>query len=270
MRNESRNRHLFWVSYADLMTALFIVTLSLFVLSYKLFKDKEDVVIAKEKELSILADQLNAKEQAILSLQSKLDENEMQALSLIEELNSEQARLLVMEEEYRKLREIQKAIEKLDPNYFAYQPEYKRHILRKQVQFPAGQSVIKPQYQADLVNAGRELERLVKEINLEGTNIKYLLVIEGQASLDNYERNFELSYERALALQRLWQEQGITFDPNRVELIIAGSGTGGVGRVEGDEKKNQRFLIQIIPKIGELREIPEAKASEEGEDEEDE
>ena len=69
------NKELFWVSYADLMTALFIVTLSLFILSYKLFKDKEDIVIAKEEKLEIMENQLNAKKEAIQILQNELDEN---------------------------------------------------------------------------------------------------------------------------------------------------------------------------------------------------
>ena len=37
--------------------------------------------------------------------------------------------------------------------------------------------------------------------------------------------------------------------------MISGSGEGGAGRDPIDEEKNQRFLIQIIPKIGELKAI---------------
>ncbi len=260
MRKSEGN--LFWVSYADLMTALFIVMLALFILSYKLFKDKADIVAARDVELELIEDRLNAKERAILQLQSKLSVEEMNAASLIEELNLEKARLVVMEAEYLKLREILKAIEKLDQRYFVYQPEYKRHVLRRQVQFPKGSAVINADYQAELRAAGQELLRLVNEIELEGTNIKYLLVIEGQASADNYSRNYELSYERALSLSRLWKNQGINFDPNRVEVIISGSGEGGVGRNTDNEALNQRFLIQIIPKIGELKDIPPRAESE--------
>jgi hypothetical protein len=252
------NKELFWVSYADLMTALFIVTLSLFILSYKLFKDKEDIVIGKEKELEILADQLNAKERAIQILQNELDDNELQALSLIEVLDAERGRLAVLEKEYLKIREIQKAIEKLNPEYFVYQPEYKRHVLRRNVKFAAKMSDIPEADKPYLINAGKELLRLIDDIDLEGFDIKYLLIIEGMASKDNYELNDELSYARALAIKEFWDSEGLNFDANRVEIQIAGSGVKGVGRDTQNERNNQRILVQILPKIGELKDIPPA------------
>jgi flagellar motor protein MotB len=75
-----------------------------------------------------------------------------------------------------------------------------------------------------------------------------LLVIEGQASKDNYSRNYELSYERALALRRLWSDNNIDFG-NNCEVLISGSGIGGSMR-ENEERLNQRFLIHIVPKPG--------------------
>lgn len=251
-----QSKSFFWLSYADLMTSLFIITLSLFILSYKLFKDREDIIIAKEQQLKLQEDTLNAQEQALIQVKGRLSDQQLTAASLVEELNLERARLVVMEEEYRKLREIQKAIEALDPEYFEYQPEYKRHILRKKVQFDAGKSFIKKTDRPDLVQAGRELMRLIRSLDQDsvGANVKYMLVIEGQASKDDYSKNYELSYERALSLFRLWEREGIEFD-NRVEVMISGSGDGGLGRVRRDERLNQRFLIQIIPKIGELEGI---------------
>ncbi|MEL6674303.1 MAG: OmpA family protein [Bacteroidota bacterium] len=243
---------LYWVSYADLMTALFIVALALFVLSYKMFKMREAEIINMEDELRVRSLELDKSTMAIDDLKRTLTDREFLANSLVEQLNNERARLLVMEEEYKKLREIQKAIENLDSRYFMYQPEYKRHVLRTQVTFPKGQSVINQQYQPMLMNAGRALKRLIDQLEPDD-NIKYLLVIEGMASKDAYTRNYELSYERALSLVRLWETQGIQFDPNRFEVMISGSGESGVGRDIQNEANNQRFLIQIIPKIGELR-----------------
>jgi hypothetical protein len=54
---------------------------------------------------------------------------------------------------------------------------------------------------------------------------------------------------------------GIDFEAKKyeglIDLQIAGNGWGGVGRFERDpqnfmknETKNQRFIIQIVPKIG--------------------
>ena len=103
-----------------------------------------------------------------------------------------------------------------------------------------------------LLNAGQRLESFTAELKRNGfEDVKYLVVIEGMASNDGYAFNSELSYERALALYRLWQRAGIRIDSSVCEVVIAGSGTGGVGRYGArEESKNQRFLIQILPKVG--------------------
>ncbi len=265
---DKNSRNFFWASYADLMTALFIVTLVLFVLSYKMFNDKAAAVLAQKDEIarqaSLLAQQeseiaarrasMLLQAQEIDSMHKNLALQQILADSLVQSLNDERGRLLVMEVEYRKLKEIEKSISSLDPQYFKFQPEYKRHVLAADVQFETGRAAIQAQYQNMLLEAGRELQRLIARIDTD-QNIKYMLVIEGSASRDSYTRNYELSYARALELYRLWERRGITFDKNRIEVIIAGSGTGGVGRVQSDEKKNQRFLIQIIPKVGTI-ELP--------------
>lgn len=243
---------LFWVSYADLMTALFIVMLALFVLSFRMFKVRQMELAETETTLKVRSLELDKQSMVLEELQRRLSEEEMFASTLIEQLNEEKARLLVMEEEYQKLQEIQRAIENLDSRYFVYQPEFKRHVLRTQVTFPKGQAVIAESYMPMLLEAGKALKQLVDRLNPDD-NIKYLMVIEGMASQDTYSRNYELSYERALSLSRLWEQQGIAFDQSRVEVMISGSGEGGVGRDDTNEQNNQRFLIQIIPKIGELK-----------------
>lgn len=250
MRKESAN--LFWLSYSDLFTALFFIMLALFVMSYKLFKDREARVNALAAQLKTRSEELDKRNAAMDQLQQRLSTSEYNAYSLIQQLESERQRLYVMEEEFKKLQEIQMAISALNPQHFEYQTAYKRHVLRSQVQFDKGSSQIKATYHAALKSAGQELQKLVTEL-VKDPAIKYTLVIEGQASRDNYARNYELSYERALALFQLWNQQGISFDPNRVEVIISGSGAGGVGRESSAEEKNQRFLIQIMPKIGELK-----------------
>lgn len=256
---------LFWMSYADLMTALFILTLTLFVLSYKLFKVHETDLFAAQAELRLREHELDQQQTTLLAQQADLEaqrkaaatfrqrwsEEEVHVASLVDELNAERQRLSVMEEEYRKLQEIQKAIENLDPRYFTYQAKFKRHVLHPQVKFDKGSVDITGHYRPMLVAAGQALKRLADRLE-PGDNVKYLLVIEGMSSKDRYRKNYELSYERALSLYRLWQEEGIDFDPNRFEIMISGSGSGGVGRDPRNEANNQRFLIQVIPKIGNL------------------
>ena len=99
-----------------------------------------------------------------------------------------------------------------------------------------------------LAKAGREIQSFLKS----HSENQYILIIEGQASKDNYLYNYELSYQRALALMRYWiEDSNITFGDN-CEILISGSGDGKLDthsmRETGDERENQRFLIHILPK----------------------
>ncbi|MDR0559885.1 MAG: OmpA family protein [Prevotellaceae bacterium] len=154
-------------------------------------------------------------------------------------------------EEFEKIEEIKKSLNNIDSAYFEYNPDYKKHILKIRVNFPTGKSDISNidynTLQA-LQKAGRAVKNQIDEVTKTNPEIQYLLIIEGQASKDNYTQNYELSYERALALSRFWQNSGIDFGKN-CEVLISGSGTGGSMR-DSYERNNQRFLIHIIPKTG--------------------
>jgi outer membrane protein OmpA-like peptidoglycan-associated protein len=163
---------------------------------------------------------------------------------------SEQALKL---EEFEKIEEIKKSLNNIDSTYFAYNADYKKHILKIRVNFPTGKSEISHidyNTQQALQEAGRAVKNQIDEVTRTNPEIQYLLIIEGQASKDNYTYNYELSYERALALSRFWQKSGIDFGKN-CEVLISGSGTGGSMR-STIESENQRFLIHIIPKTGEI------------------
>lgn len=150
-----------------------------------------------------------------------------------------------------KISEIEEAVNRIDTTYFDYNDIYKKHVLKIRVNFPVGVSnmdVIDDYTQSELRKAGSSIQNSLKKISQEYPEIKYLLVIEGQASKDNYPRNYELSYERALALNRFWANNSIDFGTN-CEVLISGSGTGGTMR-EDEERLNQRFLIHIVPKPG--------------------
>ena len=156
------------------------------------------------------------------------------------------------------IKNVQSAVQELPKKYFTYDETYKRFSLNRQIQFNAGESIIADYDKSYLINVGQAIENLITKLKsdpiLSKQDIRYLIVIEGMASKDNYIYNDELSYARALALFRLWQLSGIEFDKQLCELQIAGSGIGGIGRYT-EEKKNQRFLIQIIPKIDKLSNI---------------
>ena len=156
-------------------------------------------------------------------------------------------------EELRKIKEIQNATKQLDPAYFQYQPLYKRFALNRQIQFDGGSSTIPTADAPYLRGVGLSIKQLIDRLQSKyrNQNIKYLIVIEGMASRDGYRLNDQLSYYRALALRRFWLRENIVLNPDICEVIVGGSGEEGVGR-EQPERKNQRILIQIIPKIGTL------------------
>lgn len=159
------------------------------------------------------------------------------------------------ETEINKIKEIQNAISNIDSTYFSYNAEHKKHILKIDVGFQTNSAEItdiEEQTRIQLLNAGKAINQFIKEA-CEKYKAQYLLIIEGQASKDNFIRNNELSYERALALVNYWRNNGIYFNPEQCEVIISGSGQDGTLRIQPDvpgNVKNQRFLIHILPKPG--------------------
>lgn len=211
-----KKKDFFWISYADLMTSLFFVMLVLFVLFYTM----------QNSSISQLEDQ----------------KKQLQADSL----------------ELAKIKEIERALENINPRYFIYKKEYKKHILNINVGFRTGSSNMYDMDEAtriEIRDAGSSLQHLMNSLPTND-NVKYLIVIEGQASRDGASVNDDLSYNRAIALRNFWF--GLNPNLNNVlpncEVIIAGSGQYGVPRQLPDiPPANQRFLITIIPKIGELK-----------------
>ena len=213
-----QSKDFFWPSYVDLMTALFLTMLVLFVLSYKLFRDKR---------------------------------------ASLEQAN---AKLEVQLKEKKKLDEIKLALKKLESRYFKYNPKYKRYELNFPVQFAGWSYALPPDSEGPLLNAGQFLARQMQGLD---ENVQYLVVVEGRAAKeprlpdsDPVNRDSDavrqLSYNRAMAVLRLWQVSGIT-RPKNVELIAAGSGQRGLGRYVGlSEGLNRRFIIQVQPKIGSI------------------
>lgn len=207
----------FWTSYSDLMTSLFFVMLVLFVLACAMLNNKAN--------------------------EAKNEANKAERLKE------------ATEKEMKKIREIEESIAAIDPQYFEYSAEHKKHILKIKVQFAKESADIPQSSREALIAAGRSIADFLKEKSSD--DIKYLLVIEGQSSKDNYLYNDELSYNRANALKHLWRQNGINFG-NKCEVIVSGSGTGGALRSPVNEE-NQRFLIHIIPKPGIIDRIENAQ-----------
>lgn len=160
--------------------------------------------------------------------------------------------------ELDRIKEIEKTVNNIDTAYFKYDAENKKHILNMQFLFPRGSydiSKIVPDKRTDLLKAGDVIKQLILKYP-EEENIKYLIVVEGQASKDNWAGNDDLSYHRAQSLIKFWEQNNIGLDKlKNCEIIVAGSGEKGVPRTQPDiGNANQRFLITIVPKIGQMKE----------------
>ena len=177
-------------------------------------------------------------------------------------------------DKYEEIKKIYQTVENIDPTYFEFDSTYVKHIFKIQVTYQKGEFDLYKlmadrtnKTEADslrrrIVAAGEEIQRTVQNLqNMHDKkqDIKYLVVIEGQASADGYYinpyfNNDVLSYQRALALHRFWQKNKIDFSAMpKCELVISGSGEGGVPRDTTREEFNQRFLIHIVPVIGNIR-----------------
>jgi len=208
-----KKNNFFWVSFSDLMTSLFFIMLVLFVVTIGYLQVEKKKAIDEKKVTDI---------------------------------------------QLKKIKELQTAVKQLPKEYFFYQPQYKRFKLNRQIQFGSGSTTINANDRDYLIDVGKSIIKLIDNLNknqkYKDFDIKYLVVIEGMSSKDKYYKNFELSYKRALSLYKLWKENGIEFNPEKnIEIQIAGSGTDGVREYSGEnERKNQQFLIHIVPKMGEI------------------
>lgn len=224
----------FWPSYVDIMTTMFAIMLVLFAVSYSRFK-------VKQKELEEFKDK------------------------------------------YEEIVSIYKAVDNIDPEYFEFNKDYLKHIFKIQVNYQKGKFSLDNLLQDDphsseynldeaarirrqIEDAGKEIRHTILNLQQNDSikaDIKYLVVIEGQASadgyhIDDYYNNDILSYQRALKLHEFWRDNaGIDFTKmEKCELVIAGSGEKGVPRAtrinDTDDSRNQRFLIHIVPVIGDI------------------
>ena len=219
--NKKKTGSHFWPSYSDLMTSLFFLMLVLFVLT-------------------------------IISLRNTL-------------IEAERLRK-VSEEQLRNVQQIQEAVNQLPTDYFEEDVSNKRWILKRSY----SPSFKKTDYDVRVLNdttrlikVGTSLMGVIQKLNImkedpkyKDMDITYLVVIEGMASKDSYYDNDALSYKRALSLYYLWKRNGISFEKSQCEVQVSGSGIRGRGRFNEDgynpeyEEKNQRIIIQIVPKIG--------------------
>ena len=178
------------------------------------------------------------------------------AISLLHrEIKSVEDERNATQAELAKINEIREAIQKIDTTYFEYNPDYKKHILKTVVKFKKGSSDINDldnKIKKELQDVKETISNFLGELVSKDRNASYLLVIEGQASRDDYSLNNQLSYERALSLFKFWfpNSNSLSFGKYPCEIVIAGAGYWEGKPRSSVNDENQRFLIQIMPKPG--------------------
>lgn len=220
----TKKKDFFWASYADLMTSMFFIMLVLFVLAVVMLKKENSRITAKLKE-------------------------------------------------FEKIEQIKSSINSINKKYFEYDKRYKKHVFKVEVNYPTGnfeiESLTNKNVKRDIVLAGKAIKSLIDSMAKKDSTVQYLVIIEGQSSKDyrtwgdtmGFRNNETLSFLRAFHLKKFWEKNNVRFDfkdQRMCELVVAGSGIGGVPRVntryEKNDSKNQRFLIHIIPKTGTIDE----------------
>lgn len=189
-------------------------------------------------------------------------------------LKQEQKKVQKRVEELEKIVKVYEQVEsnlkplKSDP-LFEYETQYKRFKLAFEVQFETDKFEMENllNYSSTISKidqAGFKLKSIIDKLYDEKlknseSNVSYILVISGYASKtsDNEYHNYELSYKRAWKLWDHWRNMGVDFENEKytelIDLQISGNGFGGVGRIEPSYSvANQRFLIQIFPKTGDI------------------
>ncbi len=213
----SNNKSFFWASYADLMTSLFFVMLTLFIVVIVALNNARKDAIEQSEEL-----------------QAKIDKAD-ELYDATRELDTNHSEYFQYYPEYKK---------------------HKLGVAVNFPMSSASMDNVPKETKDDLIKTGNILSNFINKAIKSNPQIQYLLIIEGQASRDNSIYNYELSYQRALSLKKFWEENGVVFNDENCEVLICGSGDGrlsGTGLMrEKTEKLNQRFLIHILPKPGKI------------------
>ena len=205
---DGKNNGSFWPSYVDIMTTLFAITLILFAVSFSRFK-------IKEKQLQLLVN------------------------------------------DYEKIITVYSTVGSIDSTrFFTYNEQYLKHLFTVDVEYQDKEYHIdklkldeKDSQKADtkrdsIIAAGRIIKNTILKLEKSNSDsIRFLVVIEGQSSKipfykNDWENNYTLSYLRAQFLIKFWKEHDIDLASiPKCEIIISGSGEGGLPRIVPSEEQ---------------------------------
>lgn len=231
----------FWLCYSDLLTSLFFIMLILFIVCIILLRITYGE-IESDKDLK----------QKIVELEQQISVRDSTQL-LLEQKIIDYEQILQLENQFKELN---------SSTALLYSEKHKTFIAKDFIGieiFKPEESIIKEEYIAKVDRVGNDLETLLKRLHLENPKFNYLLVIEGYSANDgamNKDRkyNYDLSFERALALYNRWRvDRNIDLRKYNTEILICGSGLNGINRDLKNEANNKRFVIQILPKISKFQ-----------------
>ncbi len=259
---DNNNNGSFWPSYVDVMTTLFAIMLVLFAVSFSRFK-------AKEREYQQTVDTLQKTQKQLNEIVDEYDDI-LKIYTTVGKIDATD--YFGYNKPYLK-------------HLFQINVEYqtKEYAINK-LKLDLSDVNAANKKRDSIVAAGELIKNTILELNssLPDTienNIKFLVIIEGQSSRipfneGPWRNNYTLSYLRAQYLNAFWKEHGIDLNSiPRCELIISGSGEEGVPREVPDktrltqlfpnsvdyqkqwhkiEERNQRFLINIVPVLGNI------------------
>lgn len=232
--SNSNKKSLFWTSFSDLMTSMFFAMLVLFVV----------VVVA-----------MGAANRNLQQTIIELEEAKKRAEATAEQLTQ----ITQLSEQFETLTTSSSLGYDADKRMF-----YAKDFVGIEI-FHSNTDTIKNEYLETVTNVGNDLQNILKQLNSNNKNFKYLLVIEGTAAIPWEQKisgtynpdspaMYDLSYRRALALYNKWKH--LNLRRYNTEIIIAGSGFNGINRDNINEDNNKRFIIQIIPKIDKPSDSP--------------
>lgn len=217
MARRSKDRQgTFWVGYSDLMTSLFFVFLVMATALALGFRYQASVYEADAREL-------------------------------------------------RRIRDVSSVADRLTDNgRFTYNATCDRYELAYEFQFPQFSADIPDSAKSELLAAGAEIRDLLRTVE-DTSEVRFKVLVEGRAAMyveddpRNFDREYnnkELSYRRALALWRLWRANDIELESETTEVLISGAGFDGAcryPRVRGEEGKNKRIIVQVVPFLSSRR-----------------
>ena len=144
-------------------------------------------------------------------------------------------RMQVTQDKLDEIKRIELSTKDLSKKYFAYNSQYEKYVLKVNVFFPELESnfqMLSYETRNQLQDAGKSVDSFL----IKHKENKYLLIVEGQASMNGpkwMDRNYDLSFQRAKNLIKFWQyDCNLNFSDN-VEIQIAGSGDGRLTHIAG-------------------------------------